>query len=77
MRGQGSPKGAFAYVYAHNGVVNLRLPCDTDDEPLGGLAPAAYRLEGGNEQYRISVRIVDEETRDQVIQLAKVAYERT
>lgn len=77
VRRQGSPKGAFAYVYAHNGVVNLRLPYDTDDELLARLAPAAYRLEGGNAQYRISVQIVDEETREQAVQLAKVAYERT
>lgn len=77
VRRQGSPKGAFAYVYAHNGVINLRLPYDTDDELLRSLAPAAYRLEGGNHEYRINVRIVDEETRDQAIQLAKVAYERT
>ncbi|MFD8984050.1 hypothetical protein [Streptomyces sp. NPDC059564] len=77
VRRQGSPKGAFAYVYAHNGVINLRLPYDTDDELLGTLAPTAYRLEGGNHEYRISVRIVDEETRAQAIQLAKVAYERT
>ncbi|MFJ3876770.1 hypothetical protein ACIPW5_04855 [Streptomyces sp. NPDC090077] len=77
VRRQGSPKGAFAYVYAHNGVVNLRLPYDTDDELLGALAPAAYRLEGGNSQYRISVQIVDEKTRDQAVRLAKVAFERT
>ncbi|MER5733743.1 hypothetical protein ABT084_36340 [Streptomyces sp. NPDC002138] len=77
VRRQGSPKGAFAYVYAHNGVINLRLPYNTDDELLGRLAPAAYRLEGGNHEYRISVQIVDEATRDQAIQLAKVAYDRT
>ncbi|MEU3724552.1 hypothetical protein [Streptomyces sp. NPDC031705] len=77
VRRHGSPKGAFAYVYAHNGVVNLRLPYDTDDALLASLAPAAYRLEGGNEQYRISVQIVDAQTRDQAIDLAKVAYERT
>lgn len=77
VRRQGSPKGAFAYVYAHNGVINLRLPYDTEDTLLTRLAPTAYRLEGGNPEYRISVRIVDEKTRAQAVQLAKVAYDRT
>ncbi|MFF8279689.1 hypothetical protein ACF05T_26860 [Streptomyces lateritius] len=69
MSRHGSPKGDFAYVYAHNGVINLRLPQDTDDELLDRFALAAYRLEGGNREYRISVRIVDDETRDQAIRL--------
>ncbi|MFE4869539.1 hypothetical protein [Streptomyces sp. NPDC056682] len=77
VRRVGSPKGAFAYVYAFNGVINLRLPYDTEEALLNRVAPDAYKLDGGSTEYRISVQIVDKRTLKQALQLAKVAYDRT
>jgi hypothetical protein len=56
--------GGFAYVYAVDGTVNLRLAYDTDEE-LATVAPDAWRLHAGHREYRVNVNITDDETHNQ------------
>lgn len=76
IRRTGSQFGGFAYVRAVDGHVNLRLTFDSDEE-LHRFAPTAWRPTTGHREYRVSVRIVDQDSLDQALQLARSAYERT
>jgi hypothetical protein len=76
LRKWGSSFGGFAYVYAVDGTVNLRLAYDTDEE-LNAIAPNACRLHAGHREYRVNIKITDEETLKQAIELARRAYDLT
>ncbi|WP_155846906.1 hypothetical protein [Arthrobacter sp. 131MFCol6.1] len=76
IRRTGSQLGGFAYVYAVDGHVNFRLAFDSNEE-LHSIAPGAWRPTTGHRAYRVSIRIIDQSTLDQALQLARTAYERT
>lgn len=76
VRRSGSQLGAFAYVWPADGTINLRLSYETDDE-LAAIAPDAHRTFTGHRAYRVTVRIVDQATLDQALELARLAYDRT
>lgn len=76
LRRSGSQLGGFAYCWASDGSVNLRLNYETDAE-LHNLAPAAWRTEAGHREYRVHIKIDDETTLAQAITLAAAAYDLT
>lgn len=76
IRRHGSRFGGFVYTYPIDGHVNFRLTFETDEE-LHDVAPDAWRSTKGHHQYRASIRIVDDSTLDQALQLARRAYEGT
>lgn len=76
LRRTGSSLGGFAYVYAADGHVNFRLAFESEEE-LRSIAPNAWRPTTGHRAYRVSIRISDQNTLDQALQLARAAYERT
>jgi hypothetical protein len=76
IRRHGSRFGGFVYTYPVDGHVNFRLAFESDEE-LHGIAPDAWRSTKGHHQYRTSIRILDEETLRQALELAKMAYKRT
>jgi hypothetical protein len=76
IRRTGSQLGGFAYVFAGDGHINFRLVFDSDEE-LHSIATGAWRPTTGHRAYRASIRIVDQNTLDQALQLARMAYERT
>jgi hypothetical protein len=76
LRKQRSHFGGFAYVYAVDGLVNLRLTFASDAE-LAEIAPDAWLLEKGHREYRVSIRVTDESTLKQAVDLARMAYDRT
>lgn len=76
LRKHGSQYGGFAYVYAVSGEVNPRRAYDTDED-LAELAPDAWRLETGHREYRVAIRIEDESTLQQALDLARDAYHAT
>ena len=76
LRKTGSQFGGFAYVYAIDGLINLRLAFPSDKE-LAAIAPDSWRLAVGHRAYRVSIRITNESTLEQAIQLARQAYELT
>lgn len=76
IRKQGSNFGGFAYVYAIDGTVNLRLNYSTDEE-LHAIAPSAWRLHTGHRAYRVNIQITDEHTLAQALELARLAYDAT
>jgi len=76
LRRTGSQLGAFAYVYAADGHVNFRLAFESEEE-LRSIAPNAWQPTTGHRAYRVSIRISDQSTLDQALQLARTAYERT
>jgi hypothetical protein len=75
-RKQGSSFGGFTYAEAIDGKADMRLVYNTDEE-LAAIAPAARRLHVGHRQYRVSINIVDQDTLDQAIKLARLAYDWT
>ncbi|MCC9309283.1 hypothetical protein LN042_19700 [Kitasatospora sp. RB6PN24] len=77
LRKVGSHLGGFAYVYADTGRVNLRLNYDNSPAALQALAPAAFVVHTGHRAYRVSIDIADEDTLQQAVQLAKIAYDLT
>jgi hypothetical protein len=76
LRKQGSQFGGFAYVYALEGTVNLRLSFDSDEE-LAAIASEAWRVHSGHRKYRVNIRINDERTLKQAVALARLAYDAT
>lgn len=76
LRRTGSQLGGFAYVYAADGRVNFRLAFESEEE-LHSVAPNAWQPTTGHREYRVSIRISDQDTLDQALQLAHTAYERT
>jgi hypothetical protein len=76
LRKDGSRFGGFAYVWAIDGTLNLRLSFDTDEE-LRAIAPDAWRLHSGHREYRVNIRIEDESTLEQGLKLSRAAYEAT
>lgn len=76
VRKSGSKLGAFAYVWPADGIVNLRLSYETDDE-LAAIAADAHRTFTGHRAYRVTISIVDQSTLNQAVKLARVAYDRT
>lgn len=76
IRRHGSRFGGFVYTYPIDGHVNFRLAFETDEE-LHSIAPDAWRSTKGHHQYRTSIRILDEETLRQALELAGIAYKRT
>ncbi|KQU68304.1 hypothetical protein [Phycicoccus sp. Root101] len=76
LRKTGSQFGGFAYVYAQDGLINLRLAF-TSDEELAAIAPDAWRLAVGHREYRVNIRITNESTLGQALRLARQAYDLT
>ena len=76
VRKEGSQLGAFAYVTPSLGLIEPRLHYDTDAE-LSAIAPLARRHSKGHSEYRVVISIVDQETLEQAIALARLAYDRT
>lgn len=74
LRRKGSQYGGFVYVFASTGVINFRL--QYSDE-IAELAPDAYPLTKGNDQYRVNIQIHDENTLKQALALAELAYDAT
>lgn len=59
-----------------DGNVNLRLTVESDEE-LRRVAPTAWPPTTGHREYRVSIRVTDQDTLDQALQLARSAYELT
>lgn len=76
VRRVGSQLGAFVYVTPSTGLVEPRLSFLTDDE-LHKIAPEARRHDKGHREYRVVIEIVDQNTLEQALKLARLAYERT
>ncbi|MCU1601369.1 MAG: hypothetical protein JWO22_2078 [Frankiales bacterium] len=76
LRKQGSQLGGFAYVFAADGLVNVRLRFDSDEE-LKTVASRAGRIHKGHPEYRVNIRITDEDSLIQAIDLARRAYDLT
>lgn len=76
IRKEGSQLGAFVYVNPASGLVEPRLHYATDAE-LHAVAPRAERHDKSHPAYRVNIYIVDEETLDQALSLARLAYDRT
>nr|WTB34821.1 hypothetical protein OG781_39850 [Streptomyces sp. NBC_00830] len=74
LRRKGSQFGGFAYVFASNGVINLRLRHNKEIERV---APDAFALTAGHPQYRVNIQIRDEATLKQALTLAQMAYDAT
>jgi hypothetical protein len=75
-RKQGSHFGGFTYAAPIDGKADIRLVFGSDEE-LAAIAPAAERKHGGHREYRVMIKIVDQDTLDQAIKLARMAYDRT
>lgn len=76
VRREGSQLGAFAYVHPTSGLIEPRLRYDTDAE-LHAIAPRARRHTKSHPEYRVVINIVDQESLDQAVALARLAYDRT
>jgi hypothetical protein len=70
--------GGYAYAVPATGVVEFRLTYGSDEE-LHKIAPHAHRLTRNHRAnvHRVKIRIVDEETLDEAIRLARLAYDAT
>lgn len=76
LRRHGSRFGGFVYTYPIDGHVNFRLAFESDEE-LHDVAPGAWRSTKGHHQYRTSIRIIDDSTLNQALELARRAYKGT
>lgn len=76
LRKHGSHFGGFAYAYAVDGLINLRLAFESDEE-LREIAPDAVRLHKGHREYRVNIRVSDESKLKQALELARMAYDAT
>lgn len=76
VRKVGSQLGAFAYVTPSSGLIEPRLNFATDDE-LHAIARGARRHDKGHREYRVVIEIVDRDTLEQALRLARLAYDRT
>ncbi|WP_316743811.1 hypothetical protein [Streptomyces sp. MK7] len=74
LRRKGSQYGGFAYAFASTGLVNFRL---RRSDQIEKLAPQAYFLTAGNPEYRVSILVRDEDTLEQALALAELAYDAT
>jgi hypothetical protein len=64
LRRKASQCGGFAYVFASNDVINLRLRHNKEIERV---APDAFALTAGHPQYRVNIQIRDEATLKQAV----------
>ncbi|MEV8457569.1 hypothetical protein AB0467_33615 [Streptomyces sp. NPDC052095] len=76
MRKQGSQKGGFAYVYPERSSINLRL--NHTAQQLEELSITTARtLATGYPEYRVSVDLSEEQSLNDALQLAELAYSAT
>lgn len=76
MRKFGSQYGAFAYTYPVDGLVHLRLNFASEAE-LKAVAPGAWLTPKGHRAYGVAIRIVDDATLKEALELARLAYDAT
>ncbi|MEU7209929.1 hypothetical protein AB0B06_16100 [Streptomyces sp. NPDC044989] len=74
LRRKGSQYGGFVYAFPSTGVINFRLQYG---DKIAQLAPDAYPLTKGNDQYRVNIQIHDESTLRQALALAELAHDAT
>ncbi|MEU2100362.1 hypothetical protein ABZ741_38850 [Streptomyces globisporus] len=76
LRRQGSQFGGFAYVYAENSRITLRLHRTRHQLDAIGATRARTRITA-HRAYRVSIDLTDETSLTQALHLAELAYAAT
>lgn len=76
LRRQGSQFGGFAYVYAENSSITLRLHRTRYQLDAIGATRARTRITA-HRAYRVSINLTDEASLTQALHLATLAYDAT